>query len=264
MKEYHQLLRLVLENGQRKEDRTGVGTLSYFGAQARFDLSKGFPLVTTKRVHFKSVVYELLWFIRGDTNIRFLNDHGVTIWDEWADEQGNLGRIYGAQWKDWRNADGRSVDQLSEVVHMIKQNPDSRRLIVSAWNPGELKLMALPPCHALFQFYVLNGSLSCQLYQRSADLFLGVPFNIASYALLTSMIAAVGGLAVGEFVHTFGDIHIYLNHIDQVNEQLSRSVRPLPSLKFRRVPATLEEFVYEDIELVGYNPHPSIKAPIAV
>jgi len=264
VKEYHQLLRLVLENGQRKEDRTGVGTLSYFGAQARFDLSKGFPLVTTKRVHFKSVVYELLWFIRGDTNIRFLNDHGVTIWDEWADEQGNLGRIYGAQWKDWRNADGRSVDQLSEVVHMIKQNPDSRRLIVSAWNPGELKLMALPPCHALFQFYVLNGSLSCQLYQRSADLFLGVPFNIASYALLTSMIAAVGGLAVGEFVHTFGDIHIYLNHIDQVNEQLSRSVRPLPSLKFRRVPATLEEFVYEDIELVGYNPHPSIKAPIAV
>ena len=264
MKEYHQLLRLVLESGQRKDDRTGVGTISYFGAQARFDLTRGFPLVTTKRVHFKSVVHELLWFIRGGTNIRYLNDHGVTIWDEWADERGDLGRIYGAQWRDWRTADGRSVDQLSEVVRMIKENPDSRRLIVTAWNPGELKEMALPPCHALFQFYVLDGALSCQLYQRSADLFLGVPFNIASYALLTSMIAAVSGLKPGEFIHTFGDVHIYLNHLDQVKEQLSRPVRPLPSLRVLRIPATLEEFNYADIELVGYDPHPSIKAPIAV
>jgi thymidylate synthase len=264
VKEYHQLLRLVLENGQRKDDRTGVGTISYFGAQARFDLTRGFPLVTTKRVHFKSVVHELLWFVRGQTNVRSLNEHGVTIWDEWADEQGDLGRIYGAQWRDWRTADGRSVDQLSEVVRMIKENPDSRRLIVTAWNPGELKEMALPPCHALFQFYVLDGALSCQLYQRSADLFLGVPFNIASYALLTSMIAAVSGLKPGEFIHTFGDVHIYLNHLDQVKEQLSRPVRPLPSLRLLRIPATLEEFNYEDIELVGYDPHPSIKAPIAV
>ena len=264
MKEYHQLLRLVLENGQRKDDRTGVGTISYFGAQARFDLTGGFPLVTTKRVHFKAVVHELLWFVRGQTNVRLLNEHGVTIWDEWADEQGDLGRIYGAQWRDWRTADGRSVDQLSEVVRMIKENPDSRRLIVTAWNPGELKEMALPPCHALFQFYVLDGALSCQLYQRSADLFLGVPFNIASYGLLTSMIAAVSGLKPGEFIHTFGDVHIYLNHLDQVKEQLSRPVRPLPSLRLLRIPATLEEFNYEDIELVGYDPHPSIKAPIAV
>jgi thymidylate synthase len=262
--EYHRLLRLVLENGHRKEDRTGVGTISYFGAQARFDLTKGFPLVTTKRVHFKSVVYELLWFIRGDTNTRYLNDHGVTIWDEWANEEGDLGRIYGAQWRDWRSADGPGVDQLNEVIRSIKTSPDSRRLIVSAWNPGELKQMALPPCHALFQFYVLDGSLSCQLYQRSADLFLGVPFNIASYALLMSMIAAVTGLKPGEFIHTFGDVHIYLNHLDQVKEQLARPVRPLPSLQFRRVPATLEEFTYEDIELLGYDPHPSIKAPIAV
>ena len=264
MNEYHRLLRLVLENGHHKEDRTGVGTISYFGAQARFDLTKGFPLVTTKRVHFKSVVYELLWFIRGDTNTRYLKDHGVTIWDEWANEEGDLGRIYGAQWRDWRSADGRAVDQLNEVIRSIKTSPDSRRLIVSAWNPGELKQMALPPCHALFQFYVLDGSLSCQLYQRSADLFLGVPFNIASYALLMSMIAAVTGLKPGEFVHTFGDVHIYLNHLDQVKEQLARPVRPLPSLQFRRVPATLEEFSYEDIDLLGYDPHPSIKAPIAV
>src|SRR6201997_2956872 len=264
VKEYHDLLRLVLENGHRKEDRTGVGTISYFGAQARFDLTKGFPLVTTKRVHFKSVVYELLWFIRGDTNTRYLKNHGVTIWDEWANEEGDLGRIYGAQWRDWRSADGRAVDQLNEVIQSIKTSPDSRRLIVSAWNPGELEQMALPPCHALFQFYVLDGSLSCQLYQRSADLFLGVPFNIASYALLMSMIAAVTGLKPGEFIHTFGDVHIYLNHLDQVEEQLARPVRPLPSLQFRRVPATLEEFTYEDIELLGYDPHPSIKAPIAV
>jgi thymidylate synthase len=264
VKEYHRLLRLVLEDGRRKEDRTGVGTISYFGAQARFDLTKGFPLVTTKRVHFKSVVYELLWFIRGDTNTRYLKDHGVTIWDEWANEEGDLGRIYGAQWRDWRSADGQGVDQLNEVIRSIKTSPDSRRLIVSAWNPGEVKEMALPPCHALFQFYVLDGALSCQLYQRSADLFLGVPFNIASYALLTSMIAAVTGLRPGEFIHTFGDVHIYLNHLDQVKEQLARPVRPLPSLQFRRVPSTLEEFTYEDIELLGYDPHPSIKAPIAV
>jgi thymidylate synthase len=264
VKEYHQLLRLVLENGRRKHDRTGVGTLSYFGAQARFDLSKGFPLVTTKRVHFKSVVHELLWFIRGQTNIRFLNENGVTIWDEWADPDGELGRVYGAQWRDWKTADGRAVDQLTEVVRMIKENPDSRRLIVTAWNPGEVTQMALPPCHALFQFYVLDGSLSCQLYQRSADLFLGVPFNIASYALLTSMVAAVAGLKVGDFIHTFGDIHIYLNHLDQVNEQLSRAIRPLPSLQFRRIPSALDEFTYEDIELLGYDPHPKIKAPIAV
>jgi thymidylate synthase len=231
VKEYHRLLRLVLENGHRKEDRTGVGTISYFGAQARFDLTRGFPLVTTKRVHFKSVVYELLWFIRGDTNTRYLKDHGVTIWDEWANEEGDLGRIYGAQWRDWRSADGRAVDQLNEVIRSIKTSPDSRRLIVSAWNPGEVKQMA---------------------------------FNIASYALLTSMIAAVTGLKPGEFIHTFGDVHIYLNHLDQIKEQLSRPVRPLPSLQFRRVPATLEEFAYEDIELLGYDPHPSIKAPIAV
>ena len=264
MKEYHELLRLVLEQGRPKHDRTGIGTLSYFGAQARFDLSKGFPLLTTKRVHFKSVVHELLWFVRGQTNVRSLNENGVTIWDEWADERGDLGPIYGAQWRSWRTVDGRSLDQLSEVVRMIKQNPDSRRLIVTAWNPGELEQMALPPCHALFQFYVLDGALSCQLYQRSADLFLGVPFNIASYALLTLMVAAVCHLQPGEFIHTFGDLHIYLNHLDQVKEQLSRPVRPLPTIKFRRIPQTLPEFLYEDIELVGYDPHPTIKAPIAV
>ena len=264
MKEYHQLLELVLEKGRPKHDRTGVGTLSYFGAQARFDLSHGFPLVTTKRVHFKSVVHELLWFIRGQTNVRFLNENGVTIWDEWADANGELGRVYGAQWRDWKAADGRSLDQLNEVVRMIKENPDSRRLIVTAWNPGELADMALPPCHALFQFYVLEGQLSCQLYQRSADLFLGVPFNIASYALLTRMIAAVCHLEPGEFIHTFGDLHIYLNHLDQVREQLSRRPKPLPTINFRRVPTTLSEFTYEDIELLGYEPYPSIKAPIAV
>jgi thymidylate synthase len=264
VQEYHQLLRLVLEKGHSKDDRTGTGTISYFGAQVRFDLRQGFPLITTKRVHFKSVVYELLWFLRGETNIRFLTDNDVTIWDEWADEKGDLGRVYGAQWRSWRAADGRSVDQIAQVVEMIRTNPDSRRLIVSAWNPGELSEMALPPCHALFQFYVLEGHLSCQLYQRSADLFLGVPFNIASYALLTRMMAAVCGLEPGDFVHTFGDLHIYKNHLDQVREQLSRTPRPIPRILFRRIPERLEDFRYEDIELLKYDPYPAIKAPIAV
>jgi thymidylate synthase len=264
VKEYHDLLRLVLEKGKPKEDRTGVGTISYFGAQVRFDLSRGFPLLTTKRVHFKSIAFELLWFIRGETNIRFLTDNGVTIWNEWADEQGDLGRIYGAQWCDWRTHEGRSINQLERLVADIRKNPDSRRLIVTAWNPGEIGEMALPPCHVMFQVYIQEGRLSCQLYQRSADLFLGVPFNIASYALLTEMIAAICGLAPGEFVHTFGDIHIYRNHLEQVHEQLKRSPRRLPVLRFRRVPERLQDFRYEDIELTGYDPYPTIKAPIAV
>ena len=264
MREYHELLRLVLEKGRRKNDRTGVGTLSYFGAQARFDLARGFPLVTTKRVHFKSVLFELLWFIRGETNIRFLTDHGVTIWNEWADKNGDLGRVYGAQWCDWRTPDGGSINQLRDVIDGIRQNPDSRRLIVTAWNPGEISQMALPPCHAMFQFYVQDGKLSCQLYQRSADLFLGVPFNIASYALLTSMVAAVCDLEPGDFIHTFGDIHIYQNHLEQVHEQLSRVPRPLPSLRFLRRPKEISLFEYEDVQVIGYDPYPAIKAPIAV
>jgi thymidylate synthase len=264
VKEYHDLLRLVLEKGKPKEDRTGVGTVSYFGAQVRFDLATGFPLLTTKRVHFKSVAFELLWFLRGETNVRFLHDHGVTIWDEWADKEGDLGRIYGAQWSDWRAPDGRSINQLEQLIRDIRKNPDSRRLIVTAWNPGEIGEMALPPCHAMFQFYVQEKKLSCQLYQRSADLFLGVPFNIASYALLTEMVAAVCGLSPGEFVHTFGDVHIYRNHLEQVHEQLSRCPRPLPVLRFDRVPEQLADFRYEDIQLVGYDPYPAIKAPIAV
>ena len=264
MKEYHELLRLVLEKGKRKRDRTGVGTISYFGAQARFDLSRGFPLLTTKRVHFKSVVFELLWFIRGETNIRFLTDHGVTIWNEWADKNGDLGRVYGAQWCDWRTPDGQSINQLQGVIDEIRKNPESRRLIVTAWNPGELRQMALPPCHAMFQFYVQEGKLSCQLHQRSADLFLGVPFNIASYALLTNMVAAVCDLEPGEFIHTFGDIHIYQNHLDQVHEQLNRSPRSLPLLRFLRKPKEISDFEYEDVQLIGYDPYPAIKAPIAV
>jgi thymidylate synthase len=264
VKEYHDLLRLVLEKGKPKEDRTGVGTFSYFGAQARFDLSRGFPLLTTKRVHFKSIAFELLWFIRGETNIRFLTDNGVTIWNEWADENGDLGRIYGAQWCDWRTHEGRSINQLERLVADIRKNPDSRRLIVTAWNPGEIGEMALPPCHVMFQFYVQEGRLSCQLYQRSADLFLGVPFNIASYALLTEMVAVVCDLAPGEFVHSFGDIHIYRNHLEQVHEQLGRSPRPLPFLRFGRAPKELRDFRYEDFQLIGYDPYPAIKAPIAV
>ena len=236
MKEYHDLLRLVLEKGKPKEDRTGVGTISYFGAQARFDLSRGFPLLTTKRVHFKSIAFELLWFIRGETNIRFLTDNAVTIWNDWADEKGDLGRIYGAQWCDWRTPEGRSINQLERLVADIRKNPDSRRLIVTAWNPAEIGDMALPPCHAMFQLYVQEGRLSCQLYQRSADLFLGVPFNIASYALLTEMVAVVCGIVPGEFVHTFGDIHIYRNHLKQVPEQLTRPPRPLPSCISVRTP----------------------------
>ncbi|HEY0790301.1 MAG TPA: thymidylate synthase [Chthoniobacterales bacterium] len=264
MKEYHQLLRLVLEKGKARSDRTGVGTLSVFGAQARFELAETFPLLTTKRVHFRSVAYELLWFIRGQTNVRYLQEHGVTIWDEWADEGGDLGRIYGAQWTDWRDPNGRSINQLNEVIDQIRTNPTSRRLIVTAWNPGELSQMALPPCHALFQFYVQDGGLSCQLYQRSADLFLGVPFNIASYALLTTMMARLCGLQPAEFILSFGDLHLYRNHLDQVRLQLEREPRPLPQLRLRRTPATLAEFEYEDFELCNYHPYPAIKAPIAV
>jgi thymidylate synthase len=265
MRAYLDLLRHVREHGKFKSDRTGTGTWSVFGAQTRYRLADGFPLVTTKKVHLKSIIHELLWFIRGDTNVRSLQQQGVKIWDEWANpETGDLGRVYGAQWTDWRSFDGRSINQLAEVVAMIRKNPDSRRLIVSAWNPGELHLMALPPCHTLFQFYVSDGELSCQLYQRSADLFLGVPFNIASYALLTLMVAQVTGLKPGDFVHTFGDAHIYSNHDEQVREQLAREPRPLPQMKLNPERKELLEFVYEDFELVGYDPHPAIKAPVAV
>jgi thymidylate synthase len=265
MRAYLDLLRHVREHGKFKSDRTGTGTWSVFGAQTRYRLADGFPLVTTKKVHLKSIIHELLWFIRGDTNVRSLQQHGVKIWDEWANpETGDLGRVYGAQWTDWRSFDGRSINQLADVVAMIRKNPDSRRLIVSAWNPGELHLMALPPCHTLFQFYVSDGELSCQLYQRSADLFLGVPFNIASYALLTLMVAQVTGLKPGDFVHTFGDAHIYSNHDEQVREQLAREPRPLPQMKLNPERKELLEFVYEDFELVGYDPHPAIKAPVAV
>jgi len=264
MIQYHQLLRLVLEQGKFKPDRTGTGTLSVFGAQARFPLADGFPVVTTKKLHLKSIIYELLWFLRGETNVKYLRDHGVTIWDEWADADGNLGRIYGAQWCDWRTADGRSINQIDQVIEQIKNKPDSRRHIVTAWNPGEVVGMALPPCHALFQFFVQDGELSCQLYQRSADLFLGVPFNIASYALLTMMVAQVCDLKPGTFVHTFGDLHLYQNHLDQARLQLTREQRPLPKLQLNSAVKNIHDFEFEDIQLVGYDPHPAIKAPIAV
>lgn len=264
MREYLDLLRLVLERGTAKADRTGTGTLSLFGAQARFDLARGFPTLTTKKLHLRSIIHELLWFLRGDTNVAYLRANGVTIWDEWADAEGNLGRVYGAQWRDWRTAEGGHIDQIDQVIAQIRKNPDSRRLIVSAWNPGEVEGMALPPCHALFQFYVAGGRLSCQLYQRSADLFLGVPFNIASYALLTQMIAQVCGLEPGEFVHTFGDLHLYTNHLEQAREQLSREPRALPRMRLNPEIRSIYDFRFEDFELVGYDPHPAIKAPIAV
>ena len=264
VRQYHDLLRLVLDEGKERSDRTGTGTLSVFGAQARFDLRERFPLLTTKKLHLKSIIYELLWFLRGDTNVRYLNEHGVTIWDEWADENGDLGRVYGAQWRHWRGANGSQVDQIRSVITQIKSNPESRRLIVSAWNPAELGQMALPPCHVLFQFYVNDGELSCQLYQRSADLFLGVPFNIASYSLLTMMMAQVCDLRPGDFVHTFGDLHLYLNHLEQAREQLTRECRPLPRLRLNPEIRNINDFSFEDFELLEYNPHPSIKAPIAV
>lgn len=264
METYHTLLRHILERGTRKTDRTGTGTLSVFGYQMRFDLAEGFPLVTTKKLHLRSIIHELLWFLKGDTNIAYLRENGVTIWDEWADAQGNLGPVYGYQWRSWPTPDGRHIDQIAQVVRQIRTNPDSRRLMVSAWNVGEIEKMALPPCHALFQFYVAEGKLSCQLYQRSADVFLGVPFNIASYALLTQMVAQVTGLKLGEFVHTLGDAHLYSNHLEQARLQLTREPRSLPQMVLNPDRKELEEFVYEDFTLIGYDPHPSIKAPIAV
>ncbi len=264
MKQYLDLLRHIRENGVMKEDRTGVGTQSVFGYQMRFDLRDGFPLLTTKKVHLKSIIHELLWFIAGDTNIKYLKDNGVSIWDEWADENGDLGPVYGHQWRSWPAPDGRTIDQLAQVVDMIRRNPDSRRLLVSAWNPGEVDKMALPPCHCLFQFYVADGRLSCQLYQRSADVFLGVPFNIASYALLTMMIACTSGLEPGEFIHTTGDTHIYRNHFDQVALQLSREPRPLPRMIINPDVKSVFDFRYEDFRLEGYDPWPAIKAPVAV
>lgn len=264
MKSYLELVKKVLDEGVDREDRTGTGTRGLFGAQLRFDLSQGFPLVTTKKVHLKSVVHELLWFLRGETNVRSLNAQGVSIWDEWADERGELGPVYGHQWRSWETRDGAVVDQISEVVKQIRANPYSRRLIVSAWNVGDLNRMALPPCHLLFQFYVAKGRLSCQLYQRSADLFLGVPFNIASYSLLTHMVAQVCDLKPGDFVHTFGDVHLYKNHFDQATTQLSREPRSLPTLKLNLARRDLFEFTYEDIVIEGYDPAPAIKAPVAV
>ena len=264
MKQYLDLLQEIMDRGTDRHDRTGTGTRSIFGHQMRFDLSAGFPLLTTKKVHLKSIIYELLWFISGDTNVRYLQDHGVTIWDEWADGNGDLGPVYGHQWRSWATADGRSVDQLAQVIDRIRRSPDSRRLLVTAWNPGEVERMALPPCHCLFQFYVAEGRLSCQLYQRSADCFLGVPFNIASYALLTMMVAQSCGLQPGDFIHTTGDTHIYLNHFDQVREQLSRTPRPLPVMKLNPSVKSVFDFRYEDFSLEGYDPWPAIKAPVAV
>jgi thymidylate synthase len=264
MQQYLDLLQHVLDHGTRKSDRTGTGTISVFGHQMRFDLSQGFPLLTTKKVHLKSIIHELLWFLQGDTNIAYLKQNGVSIWDEWADDNGDLGPIYGYQWRSWPAADGRHIDQISEVVETLKRNPDSRRIIVSAWNVGEIQNMKLPPCHAFFQFYVADGKLSCQLYQRSADIFLGVPFNIASYALLTLMMAQATGLKPGDFVHTLGDAHIYLNHLEQVNLQLSRDTRALPSMRLNPAVTNIFEFKYDDFTLENYDPHPGIKAPVAV
>ena len=264
MQQYLQLLERVLEEGNQKGDRTGTGTVSVFGHQMRFDLSKGFPVLTTKKLHLKSIIYELLWFLNGDTNVKYLQDNGVRIWNEWADENGDLGHIYGFQWRSWPKSNGESLDQMKQVIHDIKNNPDSRRLIVSAWNAGDIENMALPPCHALFQFYVADGKLSCQLYQRSADIFLGVPFNIASYALLTMMVAQVCDLEPGEFVHTLGDAHIYLNHMDQVKLQLSRETRELPKMKMNPNVKSIFDFTYDDFSLEGYDPHPHIKGAISV
>lgn len=264
MQQYLDLMRDILDHGARKSDRTGTGTLSVFGRQMHFDLSKGFPLVTTKKLHLRSIIYELLWFLNGDTNIKYLNDHGVTIWDEWADERGELGPVYGSQWRSWPAPDGRHIDQIAQVLKQIKEKPDSRRHMVTAWNPAEVDKMALPPCHALFQFYVADGRLSCQLYQRSADYFLGVPFNIASYALLTHMVAQQCDLQPGTFVWTGGDVHLYLNHLEQAQVQLSRTPYPLPQLVIKRKPDTLFDYRFEDFEIVNYQAHPVIKAPIAV
>ena len=264
MKQYHDLMRHVMDHGTDRGDRTGTGTRSVFGHQMRFDLSDGFPMVTTKKLHLRSIIHELLWFLKGDTNVAYLKENGVSIWDEWADEKGDLGPVYGYQWRSWPTPSGESVDQISKLVDGIANNPNSRRHIVSAWNPALVDEMALPPCHCLFQFYVAEGKLSCQLYQRSADIFLGVPFNIASYALLTHMIAEVTDLQVGDFVHSFGDAHIYHNHFEQVETQLERDFRPLPKLHILRTPDTIFDYVFEDFEIVGYEPHPHIKAPVAV
>ncbi len=264
MKQYHDLMNHVLLNGTKKEDRTGTGTLSVFGHQSRYNLAEGFPLVTTKKLHLKSIIHELLWFLQGETNIKYLKDNGVSIWDEWADEDGNLGPVYGSQWRSWQGANGETIDQITSVINQIKKNPDSRRLIVSAWNVAEIEKMALPPCHAFFQFYVAEGKLSCQLYQRSADIFLGVPFNISSYALLTMMIAQVTGLGHGDFIHTIGDAHLYLNHLDQAKLQLTRDFRMLPQMKINAEVKNIFDFKFEDFKLEGYDPHPTIKAPIAI
>ena len=264
MKQYHQLMQHVLDHGTHKEDRTGTGTISVFGYQMRFNLADGFPMLTTKKLHLKSILHELIWFLKGDTNIQYLTDNGVSIWNEWADEQGNLGPVYGSQWRSWPAPDGQSIDQISQVIQQIKNNPDSRRLIVSAWNVGVIPQMALPPCHAFFQFYVADGKLSCQLYQRSADIFLGVPFNIASYALLTHMVAQVCDLQVGEFIHTLGDAHLYTNHLEQAKLQLTRDFRSLPQLKMNPAIKDIFEFKFEDFSIEGYDPHPHIKAAVAV